>query len=89
MVNSTYLPMAKKRARELSDSWSEVVTIERARERSLRLMEIHGLKAADSLQLAAALIAADEQTRQFEFVSLDKRLILAARKEGFMVHAGV
>lgn len=89
MMDRDSLPIAKKRARELSDSWSEVVTIERARERSLRLMEIHGLKAADSLQLAAALIAADEQTRQFEFVSLDKRLILAARKEGFVVHAGV
>lgn len=88
IISDDHLQTAKKRARQLSDSWSEVVIIEKARERSLRLMEVHGLKAADSLQLAAALIAADEQTRQFEFVSLDKRLILAAQKEGFVVHAG-
>jgi len=87
-ISDDHLQTAKKRARKLSDSWSEVVIVEKARERSLRLMEVHGLKAADSLQLAAALIAADEQTRQFEFVSLDKRLISAAQKEGFVIHAG-
>lgn len=87
-LNDENLLIAKKRVRELSQVWSEIVAIERVRERSLRLMEVHELKAADSLQLAAALVAANEQTHRFEFVCLDKRLAKAATKEGFLVHEG-
>ena len=47
-------------------------------------LRIHPLRAADSLQLAAALIAVGEDTSGFTFVSNDERLREAAEKEGFI-----
>ena len=44
--------------------------------------------AADSLQLAAALVAAEHQPQALEFVSLDERLNEAASREGFPVVRG-
>ena len=41
------------------------------------------LKAADSLQLAAALIAIEDRPRGFGFLTLDGTLAEAAQKEGF------
>ncbi len=55
------------------------------RERALRLLSSHHLRAADSLQLAAALVWAREQPRGRVFISLDSRLGEAARREGFTV----
>ena len=55
------------------------------RERARRLLEIHPLRAADSLQLAAALIACEENPQSLFFVTLDRRLKDAAEKEGFGV----
>jgi hypothetical protein len=46
------------------------------------------LRAADSLQLAAALVAAEHQPHALEFVSLDERLNEAASREGFPVVLG-
>lgn len=46
------------------------------------------LTAADSLQLAAALIGADHDASTLEIVCLDARLSAAARREGFTVRAG-
>jgi hypothetical protein len=43
------------------------------------------LRAADSLQLAAALVAADHNPSSLEMVYLDARLSSAARREGFTV----
>ncbi len=48
-------------------------------------MRVHALRAADSLQLAAALIAANHDPATLEIVSLDARLATAARREGFKV----
>lgn len=46
---------------------------------------VHPLRAADSLQLAAAIVVADGAPRALPFVTLDDRLALAADKEGFPV----
>jgi hypothetical protein len=46
---------------------------------------VHALRAADSLQLAAALVAAEHDPRSLRFVALDHRLAEAARREGFEV----
>jgi hypothetical protein len=53
-----------------------------------RLLRTHPLRAADSLQLAAALIAADHDPSNLEIVCLDARLTSAARREGFAVLDG-
>jgi uncharacterized protein len=69
----------------LAESWHEVVPSDSIRRTAERLLRAHPLRAADSLQLAAALIAADHDPRSLEFVCLDVRLARAAQREGFLV----
>ena len=74
---------AKEQLVLLEQAWSEVVSVERARERARRLLESHPLRAADALQLAAALVVSEERPEELPFVTLDERLGQAAEKEGF------
>jgi uncharacterized protein len=53
------------------------------RRRAARLIAVHPLRAADALQLAAALLWAEEQPHGETFVSVDARLRDAAAREGF------
>jgi uncharacterized protein len=69
----------------LSASWSEVVASDAVRTVAQRLLRVHPLRAADSLQLAAAIIAAEGDPRTLPFVCLDSRLGEAAEREGFTV----
>ncbi|MBI3926340.1 MAG: type II toxin-antitoxin system VapC family toxin [Armatimonadetes bacterium] len=67
--------------------WSGVrvlSAVEPVKERAMRLLGVHALRAADSLQLAAALVAAYDRPSNLEFVALDLRLVEAARREGFV-----
>jgi hypothetical protein len=68
-----------------SEQWSEITAIELVRRHAERIVETHPLRAADALQLAAALVAAEENPATLEFVTLDERLAEAARREGFRV----
>ena len=68
---------------ELSASWTEITALETVRERALRLLATHTLRAADALQLAAALLAAGDRPARYGFVCGDARLRQAARREGF------
>jgi hypothetical protein len=76
------------RARQLAESWHEIVPSDAVRRTAERLLRTHPLRAADSLQLAAALIAADHDSSAIEMVCLDARLSSAARREGFTVIDG-
>lgn len=76
---------ARSKLRLLVERWEEVNSIENVRARALRLLSTHRLRAADALQLAAALVFCDERTESLPFVSLDDRLGDAARKERFPV----
>jgi hypothetical protein len=49
------------------------------------MLRSHPLRAADSLQLAAALIWANAHRPGAEFVSLDTGLCTAAAREGLVV----
>ncbi len=73
------------RLTELSESWMEVAPSDVLRDSALRLLRIHLLRAADSLQLAAALAASEGRARSVEFVCRDARLAGAASREGFSV----
>ncbi len=75
-------------AHRLADSWHEIVPSDAVRRTAERLLRGHSLRAADSLQLAAALIAADHDPSAIEIVCLDARLSGAARREGFKVLEG-
>jgi len=74
---------ALSRLRTYGRSWSEVVASEAVRATALRLLRTHRLRAADSLQLAAAIVAAEGDPSSMPFVSLDERLLDAASREAF------
>jgi len=76
---------AKARNTTLWQSYTEITQFGLVKKRCYRLLEIHRLRAADSLHLAAALVAFEEQTSEMEFVTFDKRLGEAAEREGFVV----
>jgi hypothetical protein len=49
------------------------------------VLRAHPLRAADALQLAAAIAAADGSPASMSFLTLDDRLGDAASREGFPV----
>jgi uncharacterized protein len=51
----------------------------------MRLLRVHPPRAADAVQLAAALVATSEDPSQFAFLTSDRQLREAAEKEGFTV----
>jgi len=63
-------------------SWFEMQPGDAIRELALRLLRVHPLRAADALQLAAALEWAGSPVSD-AFVTFDGRLSAAARREGF------
>lgn len=69
----------------IAGTWLEILPSERVREFAQRLLTVHVLHTADSLQLAAALEWADHSPRGRIFACLDKRLRKAASAEGFQV----
>ena len=69
----------------LAQCAEEVQPSEEVRQTALRLIRVHDLRAADSLQLAAALVWARHVPAGLEFVCMDARLRAAAEKEGFTV----
>ncbi|HLN81228.1 MAG TPA: PIN domain-containing protein [Thermoanaerobaculia bacterium] len=76
---------ARSMLRVLTERWEEVTSVQSVRARALRLLGTHALRAADALQLAAALVFCDERTESLPFVCLDDRLADAARRERFPV----
>ncbi len=74
---------ARRRLTLLRENWSEILPSELVRENAERALLRHPLRAADALQLGAALRWAENSPRGHRFHSLDDRLTEAARKEGF------
>ena len=69
----------------LSQVWYEVQPSRRIKTVAQRLLRVHPLRAADSLQLAAALAAAEDEPSSLGFVCFDARLNQAASREGFAI----
>ena len=76
---------ATARLETLRAAWEEIRPGTRLRQNATRLLRVHPLRAADALQLAAAITAADGDPRTLPFVTLDDRLARAAEREGFPV----
>jgi uncharacterized protein len=70
---------------KLSESWTEVEATTELRQATGRILKLHPLRAADSLQLAAALTWTGMTPKKHGFVSLDERLLDSATREGFRV----
>lgn len=68
---------------ELAGVWTEITAVTPVRDRACRLLAVHRLRAADALQLAAALVAAGDRPAGHEFVCTDARLRDAAGREGY------
>ena len=71
----------------LATGWIELLPSERIREQASHALRLHPLRAADSMQLAAALVWSDGRPHGLGFVCLDQRLAEAAQTEGFDVLA--
>lgn len=71
----------------LRASWFEIQPGDTLREQALRVLRLHPLRAADALQLAAALEWSGSPPSG-AFVSFDDRLGGAAAREGFTTVAG-
>ena len=67
----------------LKVAWHELEPGDEVRESAKRFIRVHDLRTADALQLAAAFLIAEARPSTLEFVSLDDRLLAAARREGF------
>ena len=78
---------AVDRVRRLERAWHQVAPSDSVRNRAQRLLRVHPLRAADSLQLAAALTIAGDDPASVSFVTLDRRLRDAAQREGLDVAA--
>ena len=75
------------RLHALSQVWYEIQPGRRIRMMAQRLLRVHPLRAADSLQLAAALAVAEGEPSGVGFVCFDARLNRAASREGFAILA--
>ncbi|HVR97945.1 MAG TPA: type II toxin-antitoxin system VapC family toxin [Thermoanaerobaculia bacterium] len=69
----------------LARHWHRIEPVDAILEMARRLLRVHPLRAADSLQLAAAVLASEGSPSTLEFVCLDDRLGVAAQREGFLV----
>ena len=70
---------------EMASRWTEIWDAAATRIHAERIVMEHPLRAADALQLGAAIVAADGEPQSLELVTLDRRLADAARREGFPV----
>ena len=77
------LAAARREVFSAWEQWTEVTAVEVVRRHAERLIEAHPLRAADALQLAAALVAAEELPASLTFVTLDRQQGEAAEREGF------
>ena len=77
---------ARNRMNDLFDTVYEVAAVDRVKERALRLLRVHPIRAADALQLAAVLVATQEKVDRLPVMCFDDRLTEAAKLEGFVVN---
>lgn len=84
-LDAVSITKAARRLKQMQRLWQEVQPLETLRDIAMRLLRVHPLRAADSLQLAAAIMASEHRPSTMEFVCLDARLALAAQREGFNV----
>jgi predicted nucleic acid-binding protein len=76
---------ALARLQLLSRSWGEILPGDEIRELATEALDKYFLRAADSFQMAAALIWCEERTSKRSFVCADQRLAKAAGAAGFSV----
>ncbi len=76
---------AESRTRELAAASRIVIDVEAVKPLAQRLLRVHELRAADALQLGAALVWSGGRPQGKTLHTLDDRLARAARREAFDV----
>ncbi len=74
---------ARKLAHNLADTWSVIQPSDALRSRAVQLVDHYDLRAADALQLVAALEWCDDAPQGRIFLTADERLREAALLSGF------
>ncbi len=82
-ISSSEWAKARQVAVALADEWSVIQPSEALRDHATRLVERYDLKAADAMQLAAALEWCDKVPRGEVFLTADQKLREAAVLSGF------
>jgi predicted nucleic acid-binding protein len=83
-LTPTQAESARTRLDILRRAWLEVQPIAEVRELAEDLIERRELRAADALQLAAALVWCNRRPARRHFICQDRRLRRAASEEGFI-----
>ena len=76
---------ARNRLDALRKTWREIQPSSRLEELAANQLDRHELRAADALQLAAALVWCNRQPRNRAFLCRDVKLREAAKTEGFAI----
>jgi hypothetical protein len=76
---------AEVRLHELVGACHVVFDVEPVKALATRLLRLHPLRAFDALQLGAALHWSEQHPQGRTLHTLDQRLAIAARREGFLV----
>ncbi len=84
-LNASGERQARQVLDSLTQSWIEILPGEAVRNTAERMLAVHPLRAADALQLAAALQWRQRDAADYQFVSFDNRLRDAAYKERFVL----
>ena len=83
-LTAAQMDFANKRLPELQRFWLMIDDLPAISRIALELLRTHPLRAGDAIQLASAITASGDRTT-IPFVTLDKRLAVAAAAEGFPV----
>lgn len=75
----------EERLKRLHAAWDQILFSEKLLKLSARLLRTHPLCTADSMQLAAALVAGGTNPGELQFLTYDDRLAEAASREGLLV----
>ncbi len=84
-LDASETQVALARLDALAATWTEVSAVAPIKAKARRLLAVHVLRAADAMQLAAALVMAEDDPTGVSFVTMDLRLRDAALREGFIV----
>lgn len=76
---------AESGLRNILEGALEIIPNMEVRRHARRLLMIHPLRAADALQLAAALVMAGDEPQELAMITLDQNLALCAQREGLQV----
>jgi predicted nucleic acid-binding protein len=83
-LNHRDIAAAERDLNQIMAGALEILPSQELRRHARRLLMTHPLRAADSLQLAAAMILAGDQPSQVTIITFDQNLVACAQREGFI-----